>query len=446
MTDNDWGFGTTGGDSGEWSFAPQESPEQKKTSADINRGFQPEAQGVKKINGPWYWPLTIVAFLIVGGLSCLMAYLTRDIPERGPWLMGLIFAVPMAAMFLASLLLEHRTCAMTPSYLRRSQSLIAIAAVLATFCVGTLCDWIYLHSFVVPVKHQTVFVLDKSGSMYGSGNAEMVSAMERVIPSMNQSEEVGLVLFDHSVLGQKKIAPLSEKGHAGALLSMIKNTPTSGGTDFTVALNCALDLISARAGNAPTQIIFLTDGGDPGFASAVRAVKARCDAMNVVVHGVAFSYNGKLDVMEGLIRTTGGQTVRADDMEQLVAVMAILTTHDDDLLRSQDGEANLMTGIMFGLEGVVIGLGLWLMLSVHGQLRAQMIISPVMGMLGFLLLKYAGFHAGMNDWWIIEGAAFTLLGVVFMTQNRLLKRTGDQPQNPQQQPSQQPDVPDIDFF
>ena len=450
MTNNDWGVGTRSSGNDSWDFVPQEMPEQKKNSDNINSGFQPEAQGVQKLRGPWYWPLTIVAFVIVGGLSFLMAYLTKDIPERGEWLMGLIFAVPMAAMFLASLLLEHRTCAMTPSYLRKSQCLIALAAVVATFGVGTLCDWIYLHGFVVPLKYQTVFVLDKSGSMSGDGNRQMIKAMERVIPSMDQREEVGLVLFDHSVLREKGIARLSENNHSAELLGMIKNTPTSGGTDFAVALNRALDLISARASNAPTQIIFLTDGGDSDFVSAVNNVKARCAAMNVVVHGVAFSYDGKLDVMEDLILTTGGQTVRANDMEQLVAVMAVLTTHDDDLLRSQDGEANLMTGIMLILEGLVIGLGMWLMLSVHGQLRVQMIISPLMGAAGLVLLKYVGFNAELDYWWIIEGAAFTLLGIVFMTKNRLLNQPQNQPKEQQNQPGQQsqpqPEVPDFDFF
>lgn len=454
MANGDWDLNTTD-DSG-WDFVPSETPEQKKTSANINSGFQPEARGVQKLRGPWYWPLTIMAFMIVGGLSFLMAYLTKDIPDRNPLLMGLIFAVPMAAMFLASLLLEHRTCAMTPSFLRKTQAIIALGAVVATFGVGTLCDWIYLHGFVVPLKYQTVFVLDKSGSMEGGRNAEMIQAMERIIPSMDQREEVGLVLFDHTVLKQKSIDRLSDNGHAEALLSMIRNTPTSGGTDFSNAIDCALDLISARASDAPTQIIFLTDGGDLDFATAVNAVQARCAAMNVVVHGVAFSSNGKLDVMESLIQATGGQTVRANDMEQLVAVMVVLTTHDDDLLRSQDGKANLMTGIMLILEGLVIGLGMWLMLSVHGQFRAQAIISPLMGVAGFILLKYVGFTAEMDSWWIVEGAAFTMLGVVFMTKNRLLAQDGhahsdgQNPPSQQGQPSQeqqpQANVPDFDFF
>ena len=109
-----------------------------------------------------------------------------------------------------------------------------------------------------------------------------------------------------------------------------------------------------------------------------------------------------------------------------------------------------MTGIMLILEGLVIGLGMWLMLSVHGQLRVQMIISPLMGAAGLVLLKYVGFNAELDYWWIIEGAAFTLLGIVFMTKNRLLNQPQNQPKEQQNQPGQQsqpqPEVPDFDFF
>lgn len=460
MPNNDWNFGSSSNDGFDsWDVTPQVSPEQQRTAPDINRGFQPEPTEVQKLKGPWYWPLTIVAFLIVGGLSFLMAYLTKDVEERNPWLMGLIFSVPMAAMFLGSLLLEYRTCAMTPSYLRKSQAIIAVVAVLATLCVGALCDLIYLQSFVVPVKQQTVFVLDKSRSMmddeyYGYRNTEMITAMEKIIPSMNQNEEVGLVLFGSNVSNQLPIAPLSKNQHGDAILTMIRNTTPSGGTNFKDALQCAIDMVVARGSNQPTQIIFLTDGESSLASETILSMKDQCQALNITIHGVAFSADGKLTSIQTLIGATGGKTVQANDMNQLVEVMVVLTKNDNDLLRSQDHEANLITGIMFGLEGIVIGVGLWLMLSVHGQRRAQMIISPIMGMMGFVLLKYMGFHAELEYWWAIEGAAFTLLGIVFMTKNRLLGNEGDMPQDQQnqgqqqqqpQKPKEELNLPDLDF-
>lgn len=459
MTNNDWDFGTgSGGNDGGWNFVPQESPEQKRTSANINSGFQPEAKGVEKLRGPWYWPLTIVAFLIVGGLSFLMAYLTKDIPERNELLMGLIFAVPMAAMFLASLLLEHRTCAMTPSYLRKSQCIIALAAVVATFGVGTLCDWIYLHNFVAAGRcPDTVFVLDKSGSMSAyleankTYNQVMIESVDTCLDGISPYTEVGLVLFGTTVCGEVELAPLTD-AHKAAIVKRMTDEPADDGYNyFQLGINAALDMFREQDGNGPRQIIFLTDGYEWGFTEYVESLSKECKQLNVTVNAVGFGEAASVQQLQALVDNTGGMTKSATAAEELVSVFASWVTYDGDMIRSQDPKANLMTGIMLILEGLVIGLGMWLMLSVHGQLRAQMIISPLMGAAGLVLLKYVGFDAELDYWWIVEGAAFTLLGIVFMTKNRLLNRPEDQPQNQQNQQGQQQQqpqaqVPDFDFF
>lgn len=418
-----------------------------------NDGFQSDFKQVERIKGPWHWQLTLATLLIVGALSFSMAYLTKGVEERSPLLMGLIFAVPMAAMFLASLFMEYRTSAMTPSFLRKTQTIIATVAVLATFGVGVLCDWLYLYGFVEPIDRKTVFVLDKSASMRGTRNDDMVKAMDQIIEAMDKTEEVGLVLFHDSVCKESAIALLSS--NADLIKQEIANTAADGGsTSFYAGMTGALRLFEEKtsaAGKATEnkqetvfQIIFLTDGEDPFFDEYEKGIKTRCQAMDVTVHGIAFSHDGKLDVMTDLISATGGTIVNAANAEELVEVLFKLTKHDDDLLRAQNGSANLMSGIMLVLEGLVIGLGLWLMLSMQGQFRVQAVLSPVMGVMSFVLLKYAGFNMEQEYWWIIEGMAFTLLGVVFMTKNRLLNRN-DGTKKPAEPTGNSAQIPDFDF-
>lgn len=451
MANNDWNLNTSNQDfSSDWDL-PAAQPQAASKTGNINSGFQPESRKIAKVRGPWHWAQTFLALLIVGGLSFLMAYLTKDIERRPALLMGLIFAVPMAAMFLASLLLEYRTSAMTPSFLRKTQAGIALAAVVATFGVGTLCDWIYLERYAVKTEYRTVFVLDKSGSMGGGGttsDAKLINAMEQVLGNMDPAEEVGLVLFGTTVLDQTAIKPLGERNHGAALMQTIRNTTPTGLTNFSAALDKAISLIDSHQKSAtdhvPYRIIFLTDGADTeGIANNITRITNTCTSKKIMVHGVAFGAAGTLDALNTLITATGGQTVRADDMDQLVQVMVVLTKNDSDLLRSGHKDANLMTGIMLSLEGIVIGIGLWLMLSVHGQFRAQVIISPVMGVLALLLLKFAGFTAEADAWWIVEGLAFSLLGVVFMTKNRLLNQGGVPA--PQQNLQTTVNVVDFDF-
>lgn len=453
MANNDWNLNTSNQDfSADWDL-PVTQAQANPQAANINSGFQPESRKIAKVRGPWHWALTLLALLIVGGLSFLMAYLTKDIERRPALLMGLIFAVPMAAMFLASLLLEHRTCAMTPSFLRKTQAVIALAAVVATFGVGTLCDWIYLERYATKSEYRTVFVLDKSSSMGGIGvtnDQKLINAMERVLGGMASTEEVGLVLFGTSVLNHTAIRPLEENNHRANLMRTIKETSPNGMTNFSAALDKAIALIDSHqanhSGNVQYRIIFLTDGEDTeGIAGNIHRITNACKSKQITVHGVAFGAAGTLDTLSTLITTTGGQTVRADDMDQLIEAMVVLTKNDADLLRSGHKDANLMTGIMLCLEGIVIGVGLWLMLSVHGQFRVQAIISPLMGVAALVLLKFSGFTAETESWWIVEGVAFSLLGIVFMTRNRLLRQE-TRATVPQQKPQESTvSVPDFDF-
>lgn len=452
MSNNDWSLGTPNDDgSGGWNFGPQDPPGQPKPNADIQRGFQAEAEPVQRKSGPWYWPLTVAAILIVGGFSFLMAFLTKGVEERGPWLMGLIFAVPMAAMFLTSLLLEHRTCKMTPSYLRRSQTIIAVAAVLATFVVGMLCDWIYLHSFVAASRcPDTVFVLDKSGSMsyYTDSHGKtydqiMIESVDACLEEIGPHTEVGLVLFGTTVCGEVELAPLTQT-HRATIVKVMTDEPADDGFNyFQLGIEAALDMFRDQKDAGRRQIIFLTDGEEYGFSQYVGSLSRVCNELNVTVHAVGFGKDANVNQLQALVDNTGGTTKSANAADELVNVFASWVAYDGDMIRSQDGKANLMTGIMLALEGFVIGLGLWLMLSVHGQLRMQMIISPVMGILGLILLKYVGFNAEMAGWWVIEGLAFTLLGVVFMTQNRLLTQSKEWPRK---QNAGNTNVPDINFF
>ena len=74
---------------------------------------------------------------------------------------------------------------------------------------------------------------------------------------------------------------------------------------------------------------------------------------------------------------------------------------------------------MLLLEGLSLGVCISLMLSLKGQFRIQYIISPLMGLLAFVLLKFIWDNNDiMTTWWLKEGIAFSLLGIVLMNRNR----------------------------
>lgn len=95
--------------------------------------------------GGWHWPLTLLALILVSGLSIGMSFLTRDVPNRPIWMMGLLFMVPAGAMFFAAMLMEFATGAMTEKLSRPTQIKVAIIATALTFLVGCLFDAVYIY-------------------------------------------------------------------------------------------------------------------------------------------------------------------------------------------------------------------------------------------------------------------------------------------------------------
>lgn len=90
-------------------------------------------------------------------------------------------------------------------------------------------------------------------------------------------------------------------------------------------------------------------------------------------------------------------------------------TADGDMIRADSVTSQVLSGLMLLFEGLVIGLGMTLMLSLSGQKRAQIVLSPLMGIAAFILLKVTNLG---DVSWMTEAIALSLLGVVFMRSNR----------------------------
>lgn len=406
------------------------------TSPETPESGVPAGNGVSAGGGGWHWVLTLMSLLIVSGLSFLMAWLTKDVANRPVWMMGLVFAVPMAAMFFSNLLVEYQTSAMTPSYVRKSQLLVAVIAVAGTFLIGSMCDLVYLTQFSDRnTSADTVFVLDKSDSMgWFERNEQMVAATEECLEQMGRRTNVGVVIFDFGIMKVVPVGELSDAAHYDQVVAAV-NLSLGLGTAFEQPLEEAFNVIEDFGSGKPIQIIFLTDGDASYSEATLQRHIDLSERLHVTVHAVNLGSTADLGGVATLVSATGGTVVRADDAATLVEVFSAWTFRDGDMLRANETMANVMTGVMFLLEGLAIGLGLWLMLSVRGQFRVQTIFSPVMGLAAMTLLKFSGFTADMDGWWMLEGVAFSLLGLVFMVRNRV----GVQPVFPAQPVAPVPD-------
>ncbi len=405
---------------------------------------QPPAKA-SRVRGRWYFPLTILALLLVGGLSMLMAWLTADIPERQPLLMGLIFMVPAGAMFFSALLMEFSTGAMTPRYTRGPQIIVAVVATLLTFLIGLLCDTIYtMGGYAAQVKPNVVFMLDNTGSMlepsdYSRSSSPTrqtvaVNSLNDVLDHMDDGYSVGFLYFDHLYhfdpeqsskmsLPVKRLDSLQRQ----SISEMISSLSKGGATLFYEPLKYALGMIQHLDNGRDNRIIIITDGIESGTVNGKsithlylnpernKELAALCAERNATIYSL--SMFSEIDAnLRDLVIMTGGQCVQTEDPATILNFMQEATKAEGDMIRSDMTSATVITAIMLLLEGIIIGIGLSLMLSVQGQFRYQIILSPLMGVAAFLIIKVI--KPDFGEPWIVEGLSLGMLGIVFMTSNR----------------------------
>ena len=393
--------------------------------------------------GGWHWVLSIVAIVIVSLFSFAMAYLTRRVEERPVWMMGLIFMVPTAALMLAAMMVEGVTSAMTPGTSRKPQIIVAIAATIVTFLVGCICDLIYLEGFRRPpalasseykkihISDRMILAKDRTLSMDENGaGTQAADAISMILDQAGEEWEIG---FTDNV---QKIAPEpATPERKKQLLDAARTKPDTGRLYYQDILKDALGM--AAGGERRTKIILFTDGLHPWSENGDGDLTEEMLSSNASVYCVVPDTLSIDPVLEGLTERTGGKMLKpsevlisADRFEHPGYEENIKPAeHQDelnlqlDLVRNRDRAALIITFVMLMLEGLSLGICLSLMLSSTGQFRAQYIISPIMGILAFVLLKLVWKTDDLTNWWIAEGICFSLLGVVFMKKNLFSRRT-----------------------
>ncbi len=387
--------------------------------------------------GGWHWLLSLVAVLIVSLFSFAMAYLTRWVEERPVWMMGLIFMVPTAALMLAAMMVEGATSAMTPGTSRKPQIIVAIAATIATFLVGCICDLIYLTGFrkppvpaqsvytTVSVSDRLILVKDRTLSMNeNEAGVQSTKAISSILDHADEGWEIGFTDDVQTIAPQTATAENKRQ-----LLAAASASPDRGRLYYQNVLKTALNM--AVGGEKKTRIILFTDGSHPWSENGDGDLTDEMISSNASVYCV-IPENGLPDpVLEKLVVRTGGKVLQPSEV--LAAVEQVNhSAYEEtvspaeqqeelnlqlDLVRNRDQAAMIITFIMLLLEGLSLGICLSLMLSSAGQFRAQYIISPLMGVLAFIFLKLVWGTESLTTWWVKEGICFSLLGIVFMKKN-----------------------------
>lgn len=437
---------------------------------------KPNQHARARTSGPLCWGMTITAFLAVTAVSFLVAYLTRyteENPARPFWILAICFSAPVAALMLAVYLKEKIHPSMTPSSSRKAQLMLAAASVLLAASIGALCNVtneqagerkvrkeVPVQKQVsvkkqVPVQKQEIkegwsdllIIMDKSYSM-DDGFRDPVCT-RAVIDLMNDMDDdtQAALLLDHSWNGGEtkyhiEFATLSKNREQ---IQEMARTAAHGTTHFAEALEYACGMVERyQSSGREMAVLYLNDGYD-SFEPETFA--KRLMAKNVKFYYIYVGDNFSKE-MESLAKQTGGRSIDAskldnlkEDMKEIVQTETLVTVEVMDTVEvmemqevteetielvyvdalrdiSKSTRAMIVTGVLLLVLGVVIGFTLTIMFSLQGQKRFQLILSPLMAMLAFLLLVFGNkVIPALEQRWILEGIAFSLLGIVMMRSN-----------------------------
>jgi Ca-activated chloride channel family protein len=164
-----------------------------------------------------------------------------------------------------------------------------------------------------------MLVIDRSGSMFGSGIANAKSAADSLIDVLpTATTQAGLASFNSSATLDKQLAALSVAANVTALHTAVNSLVASGGTNIGTGINvAATELTSSRhvAGHAQMMVV-LSDGyssGDPGAAAA----SAYSDG--IIVHSVGIPGHDPVTMQD--IATEGhGVYTNVSDLSDLTDI------------------------------------------------------------------------------------------------------------------------------
>ena len=379
-------------------------------------------------SGKWNAAQTIVAFFSVTLAATAVAWLTRNVESRPSWMLACCFAVPVLTLMASVMLVEKVSNAMTPQTSRGAQMGLAAATVVVAGLVGLFCQVTNVEaqqvvSVVGTGWQDAIIVMDKSGSMLGTRDTKATEAVRQLLAQMDDSVSVGFVAYDHQVRGSVPMGKLTGE-HKQAIMTMAQIEP-DGGTDFSEALTAAMNMIQQAAdADNHVSIIFVTDGFDGSWFTADQFL-ADMKKEKVTLNYIRVGDADENTEMATLAKETGGKNIQTTDIATLKEDMAktiqetIPRVVRFDALRDieKSDKAKIVMGLLLALLGILIGVTLTIMFSRQGQKRAQLLISPLMAVLAFVILTYG--KQLIPEGWLREAIAFSCFGVVVMKKNAM---------------------------
>ena len=152
------------------------------------------------------------------------------------------------------------------------------------------------------VALNVVLALDTSASTEGKRHADLVSASQALLNSLNPSDRAALVTFNQAVI------PATLTSNLSALRRQLGEIKPSGRTAVMDGVYVALATTLAQAGRS--LVVVYTDGSDVSSWLEPRDVVESAKRANAVVYAVTTADSPRTTSLKDVTNATGGAAVR----------------------------------------------------------------------------------------------------------------------------------------
>lgn len=146
-----------------------------------------------------------------------------------------------------------------------------------------------LKSDVLP--REVIFVIDSSGSMYGSSMHQAREALRLALQTLKSTDRFNIIDFDDRFMPLFKGAVEANSDNIKKANDFITTLIAQGGTDAYPALEFALDSIDSQSQNYIRQVIFLTDGSIGNERDMFELIQTKLGSSRLFTVGIGAAPN-----------------------------------------------------------------------------------------------------------------------------------------------------------
>ncbi|XP_071156876.1 inter-alpha-trypsin inhibitor heavy chain H3-like [Mytilus edulis] len=168
-------------------------------------------------------------------------------------------------------------------------------------------DGYFVHFFAPegldPLPKDVLFILDVSGSMFGTKVAQQKSAMNSILKDLFEGDRFNIMLFDDDIdLWQQILMSANNKNKQNAL-QYVENMRTGGGTNINHAILSGIKFLNSipskgTTGNRKKIVVFLTDGlGRIGVDVVLNNID-RTNIKGLPIYSLAFGSNADYEFVK----------------------------------------------------------------------------------------------------------------------------------------------------